>query len=165
MGHGNSRKFLVRRPVLGILFCVLFPLAAVAECAPDRVDLRGDWGTAKFSVEVADTREETARGLMFREHLPTSAGMLFVFKRKHRARFWMKNTLIPLDMLFIRPDGYVQKVHDSAIPGDLTGIDGGRGVQYVLEINGGLSKKLGISEGSILRHPAIKQSGALWPCE
>ena len=137
--------------------------AASAECREDTLALRGAFGTAQFTVEIADDSEERARGLMFVEDLPVSEGMLFVYGRPGTHSFWMKNTLIPLDMLFIRPDGVVQHVHDNAVPGDLTPISGGDGVLAVLEINGGLAGQLGIEEGAEVRHPAFGAEAA-WPC-
>jgi hypothetical protein len=119
--------------------------------------------TARFAVEVADDAAERNRGLMFREHLPTSAGMLFIYERPQRASFWMKNTLIPLDMVFADAAGRVTRVHEGAVPGDLTVIDGGEGVQFVLEINARLAARLGIGPGAVMRHPAI--ADAAWPCE
>ena len=144
--------------------CLFSTTAAFASCAPDRVDLRGDWGAARFSVDVADNAQERAQGLMNVPSMATGAGMLFVYERPERAVFWMKDTLIPLDMIFVGADGVVTHVHENAIPHDLTGIDGGEGVQYVLEINGGLARRMGISPGSELRHPAVGPDAA-WPCE
>ncbi len=138
--------------------------AAAAECAEDVATLRGAFGTARFTVEIADDQAERARGLMFVEELPRSAGMLFIYEAVGAPAFWMKNTLIPLDMLFIRPDGVVQHVHDSAVPGDLTPITGGEGVIAVLEINGGLAERLGIEPGAEIQHPAFGAEAA-WPCE
>ena len=77
----------------------------------------------------------------------------------------MKNTLIPLDMIFADATGTVTRVHENAVPGDLRPVDGGAGVQYVLEINGGMSAQLGIARGSVLRHPAIDPAAAAWPCD
>jgi uncharacterized membrane protein (UPF0127 family) len=133
-------------------------------CSDTRIDLRGEWGTARFTVEVADEPEERSLGLMNRESMANSAGMLFVYERPQRAVFWMKNTLIPLDMIFADETGVVTKVHENAVPLDLTGIEGGDGVQFVLEINGGLSGRMGISEGSVLRHPSIGDEAA-WACD
>ncbi|MCC5988771.1 MAG: DUF192 domain-containing protein [Pararhodobacter sp.] len=134
-------------------------------CREDTVHLRGDWGQARFSVELADTPDTRARGLMHRESLPRSAGMLFIFDRPDRAVFWMENTLIALDMLFVDPAGVVQHIHHQARPRDRTPIDGGENVLMVLEINGGLSSRLGIVPGSELRHPRLDPARAAWPCE
>ncbi|SDK13284.1 hypothetical protein SAMN04488026_10323 [Aliiruegeria lutimaris] len=136
---------------------------ALAECSLDRLDLRGPWGSARFSVELADDPGERAQGLMFRDHLPRSAGMLFVYEKAGPVSFWMKNTRIPLDMIFADQRGVVTRVHSSAIPGDLTPIDGGDGVLVVLEVNGGLAEALGISAGDELRHPALGPEAA-WSC-
>lgn len=139
--------------------------AAGASCSPDVVELRGAGAVARFSIELADDPAERAQGLMNRESMPSSAGMLFVYEAPQRAQFWMRNTLIPLDMIFADETGLVTRVHENAIPLDETPIDGGLGVKYVLEINGGLARALGIGAGSALRHPAVPQDGAAWPCE
>ena len=152
------------RWALALAFC-LSGSAAMAVCADSRVDLRGDWGAARFTVELADDPEERAQGLMFRETMARSAGMLFLYEHPQRVSFWMRNTLIPLDMIFIDPSGTVTHVHENAIPLDETPIDGGPGVLMVLEINGGLAGRLGIAPGSELRHPRLEQAGAVWPCE
>ena len=139
--------------------------AAAAECRADRVELRGDWGTAQFAVELALTSQEQARGLMFRESMPRMAGMLFVYDAEERTAFWMRNTLIPLDMIFVDAEGRVVRVHDRAMPGDETPIPSGEPVLAVLEINGGLAERLGIEAGDELRSPVMPQDGAAWPCE
>lgn len=136
---------------------------ATAECRQDRVELRGDWGRAQFSVELADTAEERARGLMHRESLAASSGMLFLYDRPQRLSFWMRNTRIALDMIFLDPRGVVQHVHERAQPLDETPIFGGSGLVAVLEINGGLAGRLGIAPGTELRHPFFG-SDAAWPC-
>ncbi len=147
------------------LALTLWAGGALADCAIDRVDLRGDWGQARFTVELADEPAERSQGLMFRESLPRAQGMLFVYERPQRAVFWMKNTLIPLDMIFLDDSGTVTHIHENAVPLDETGIDGGSGVVAVLEINGGLSRQLGLAVGSELRHPALDQTAAAWACD
>ncbi|MCR9127780.1 MAG: DUF192 domain-containing protein [Rhodobacteraceae bacterium] len=149
---------------LAVLVAWLWAAPLLAACAGDSVFLRGDWGQARFSVELAQTPESRARGLMFRESLPRSSGMLFVYERPRRAQFWMKNTLIPLDMIFTDRSGVVQRVHHMAVPGDLTSIDGGPDIFAVLEINGGLARSLGIVAGSEMRHPVFADGPAAWPC-
>lgn len=158
---------IARRAFAAALALLALSGAAQAEaggCAPDRLDIRGDWGEARFSVEIADTPQSQAQGLMFRESLPAAHGMLFVYERPGAPAFWMKNTLIPLDMLFVTPEGRVQHVHPMAVPGDLTPIPGGDGVLAVLEIRGGLAGAIGIGPGDEMRHPAF-DTGAAWPCE
>lgn len=146
------------------LFWVMGAASAWAACSDGRVSLRGDWGEAHFNVEVADDPQERARGLMFVDAMAQSAGMLFVYERPQRVAFWMKNTLIPLDMIFMDDTGTVRRVAHDAVPGDETPIPGGDDILVVLEINGGLARRLGISEGSQMRHPVFEQSDAAWPC-
>jgi uncharacterized membrane protein (UPF0127 family) len=138
--------------------------AALATCSEDRVTVTGDFGRANFSVTVADDNAERSRGLMFVEEMPTMTGMLFVYETPRRASFWMRNTLIPLDMLFADPTGRITRIHENAVPLDETSIDGGEGVQFVLEINGGLAARLGIEEGDVMQHPAFGEVAAA-PCE
>ncbi len=151
------------RLILSLVFAGLAGTAHAA-CAPNAVELRGPSGTHRFSVEVADEPAEQAQGLMFREKLASAAGMLFVFPKPKRAQFWMKDTLIGLDMIFMDAKGVVTRVHSNAIPQDRTGIDGGPDVAFVLEINGGLAQRMGIAVGSEMRHSAIDQTAAVWPC-
>lgn len=137
---------------------------AIAACQPDKVSLRGDWGETRFAIELADTPQDRSRGLMFRENMPRGAGMLFVYEQPQRASFWMKNTLIPLDMIFVDASGTVTHVHHRAVPGDLNPIDGGTNVFAVLEINGGLAETYGIDVGTVLQHSAFSAGPAEWPC-
>jgi uncharacterized protein len=138
---------------------------ASAACSPEALDFRWPGGGAHFSVEIADDGAERSRGLMFRENLADSAGMLFVYDRPQSVAFWMKNTLIPLDMLFIGPDGGVRRIRRMARPHDTTPIPGGSDIRFVLEIPGGLAARLGLPEGAEMRHPVVDQTAALWPCD
>ncbi len=155
----------LRRALALVLLLVPGSAWADAACSPGRIDIRWPEGRENFVVEVADDTAERSRGLMFRETLPLSQGMLFVYDSPRQASFWMKNTLIPLDMIFADATGTVTRVHANAIPGDLTPINGGDGMMFVLEINGGLAGKLGIAPGAVLRHPAIPAATAAWPCD
>lgn len=155
----------IKRVAAGVVLASFAAGAALAACAPDRVDIRGAFGTATFTVELADEPAERAQGLMFREKMSTSAGMLFIYDRPQRATFWMRNTLIGLDMIFVDPQGVVTNIHENAIPLDETTIDGGDGVLAVLEINAGLVSRFGIRVGDELRHPAFDQAQAIWPCD
>lgn len=139
---------------------------AAARCSDDRVELRGDWGTVRFRVEIADDVRERSQGLMHVEEMARLAGMLFIYERPQRVSFWMENTLIPLDMIFADETGLVVNVHSNAIPLDRTPIPGGSDeIVYVLEINGGMAEDFGIAAGTQLRHPSIAPETALWPCE
>ena len=140
------------------------PAFAAQSCSEARVDIRppaqsGLQSRESFAVEIADTPESRAQGLMYREAMAPDAGMLFVYEKPTHPSFWMENTLIPLDMIFVDATGVVTRVHDSAQPLDRTPIDGGPGVQYVLEINGGVSKQLGIKPGDKVEHALFKFAG------
>ncbi len=102
---------------------------------------------------------------MFRDRLAPMSGMFFVYDRAARRAFWMKNTLIPLDMIFADASGRVVKVHPEAIPHDETPVPSGAPARFVLEISGGLAARLGLAAGAELRHPAIPAEVAAWPCE
>ncbi|WP_146636266.1 DUF192 domain-containing protein [Nioella nitratireducens] len=147
------------------LVATVFAGAANAACSDSRLELRGDWGTARFRVEIADDPQERATGLMNREQMSPAAGMLFVYETPQRVAFWMRNTLIPLDMVFMDETGVVRRVHDNAVPLDETPIPGGNDIQYVLEINGGMAEQIGIDVGSQMRHPVIAPDIAAWPCD
>ncbi|EEX10710.1 conserved hypothetical protein [Ruegeria lacuscaerulensis ITI-1157] len=146
------------------ILAIFWSQIAFANCAPDRVELRNDRAQVRFAVELAITPQERSQGLMFRETLPLRSGMLFVFDPPQPVAFWMKNTLIPLDMIFVDRTGLVTRVHHGAIPGDLTPIEGGDSVFAVLEINAGLAARYSIGPGTQLRHEIFSQGPAIWPC-
>lgn len=100
-----------------------------------------------FDVEIADTPEKSARGLMFRNYLPENAGMIFISPKDQIWAMWMKNTLIPLDILFFDRNGRITKIVPNAIPFDLTSLSSDKPVAGALEINGGICQKYGISTG------------------
>ncbi len=106
-----------------------------------------------FDIEIARTRREMMQGLMHRTELDTYAGMLFAFDRESELSFWMKNTLIPLDLLFIRENGSIHHIHANAVPLDLTPIPSNGPAKAVLEINGGMAEELNIKPGDIIIHP------------
>lgn len=106
-------------------------------------------GTVDFAIEVADSEEERARGLMFRNNLDPDYGMLFVFPKEAQVAFWMKNTFIPLDMLFIDADMTIMGIaHATPCEADpCQTYPSGAPAQYVLEINGGLAEEKNIKAG------------------
>ena len=108
-------------------------------------------GVRHFTVEIADTDQARERGLMFRKHLAGGEGMLFDFKTPQPVAFWMKNTLIPLDMLFIAPDGRVVSIARRATPMSETPIASGGEVLGVLEIRGGRAAEIGVRPGDRVR--------------
>lgn len=112
--------------------------------------------TSIFQIEVMKSPEQRARGLMFRQFMPEDRGMLFDFDREEPVAMWMRNTYIPLDMVFIRENGVIRHIHERAQPLDETTISSGGAVRYVLEINGGQAAKLGLKPGDTVKHPLIK---------
>jgi uncharacterized membrane protein (UPF0127 family) len=111
-------------------------------------------GTRSFSVELAATGPALDRGLMHRRSLPRGQGMLFDFGFEQRITMWMKNTYVPLDMIFIGTDGRISRIAANTKPLSTTLISGGR-ARYVLEINAGAARRQGIAVGDRVSHPAI----------
>ena len=113
-------------------------------------------GDVDVALEVADTPERQQRGLMYRNALPEGQGMLFVFDDDVDRTFWMKNTLIPLDMLFIARDGTVVGVHANATPLSTASISVGRPSRYVLEVPGGYTARHEIGAGARVELRAVR---------
>ncbi|MBX3596452.1 MAG: DUF192 domain-containing protein [Rhizobiaceae bacterium] len=109
---------------------------------------------AQFNIEVADDAIERSRGLMFRHEMPADRGMLFVFEQQQPLAFWMKNTILPLDLVFIDERGTVQAVLPG-VPFSEAPISPGKPSRYVLELKQGTAKRLGIDAGDKVRHPLI----------
>lgn len=107
----------------------------------------------RFDVEIADEGDERARGLMFRRDMPRRAAMLFDFEESRPVSMWMKNTLLPLDMIFAREDGTVVRVASDTTPLSTEAISSGEPVRYVVEVNAGLAASLGIARGAKLVLP------------
>lgn len=110
-------------------------------------------GVHVFTVEMARTDEERQKGLMFRKDLPEGRGMLFDFKPDQPVAMWMRNTYIPLDMLFINGDGTIRRIAENTEPLSETTIPSGGPVRGVLEVIGGTAKRLGIKAGDKVAHP------------
>ncbi len=119
---------------------------------------RTDAGEQRFQVEVADTPEERSRGLMFRERMPENQGMLFVFPESLPVGFWMQNTILPLDLLFVAEDGEVRAILPG-VPFSTETISPGEPVRFVLELNAGTAARAGIGVGDRLSHPIIDAAG------
>jgi uncharacterized membrane protein (UPF0127 family) len=126
--------------------------------APSRLDVvTAGGGRHSFAVELAETPEQLAQGLMFRSQMAADAGMIFDFGRPRPVSMWMKNTLIPLDMLFIDETGRVTGIHERAIPGSLAVISSPGPVKSVLELNGGTAQRLGLRVGDMVEHPWFRR--------
>ena len=159
--HRSSRR-LGRRLALAAPLLVAAPFTVGTGAARAQGDIKFQRSSLvivtggreiKFDVELALTETERARGLMFRQKLGPYDGMLFDFHQEAPVSFWMKNTLIPLDMVFIAADGTIRRVHANAVPLSTDSISSEFPVRGVLEINGGSAKLLGIKPGDKVRHP------------
>jgi uncharacterized protein len=119
--------------------------------APAKVYLSTGSGDISVDVEVVSTEAKIERGLMYRQHLPTDAGMLFLMGYERDWAFWMRNTLIPLDMIFIRKDMTIAGIVENAEPKTETLRKVGEMSLYVLEVNGGWTKQHGVMPGAKVR--------------
>ena len=132
---------------------VLLVAGALAGPAPARaagkatLEIITRTGVHPFAVELATNEAERARGLMFRKELPDGQGMLFDFEREEPVSFWMHNTYISLDMMFIRSDGRIMRIEESAKPESDRLIPSGAPVRAVLEVIAGTARQLGIKSG------------------
>lgn len=143
-----------------------FALAAAALLAPalaqqavgprEQLLIATKAGEKEFKVEIADDPRETTIGLMFRRQMADDEGMLFDFGVEQPKSFWMRNTYIPLDMLFIKADGTIESIAERTTPLSEKSVPSKGPVRFVLEINGGLSDNLGIAPGDTVSGPAIE---------
>lgn len=139
-----------------LIFTVVLPCSLVAApVSPAPVVVQTVQGKVSFKVELALTPDEQQRGLMHRRSMPADAGMLFIYPRAGRLGFWMKNTLIALDIIFIGDDNKIVDIHENAQPLSLQIISPTGPARTVLEINGGLSARMGIAVGDQVRHPNL----------
>ena len=156
-------RFLILIPIFS-LFLFLLPTqcanlyaSKIIEYRSTEVQLLPDSRKPKvtFFVKVAETNEQQRRGLMFTRHLPDHHGMLFVFNSDMPRQFWMKNTQIPLDILFFDAKGYLVNLIASAKPYSLTPLHSQGSVRYVLEINGGRAAEIGVQSEARLLLPIL----------
>ena len=127
-----------------------------AAAADETLEIAGNTGVHRFTVEIAITDEQRARGLMFRRELPEGRGMLFDFYREQPITMWMQNTYIPLDMIFIRGDGRVLSIAENTEPLSTRVIGSGGPARAVLEVIAGTAKKLGIRPGDRVSHSIFR---------
>ena len=104
-----------------------------------------------FTTEVAASGREQAIGMMFRKSMADNSAMIFPLSPPRQASFWMKNTLIPLDIIFVRSDGSIESIAENAVPYSEDHVVSGEAVAGVLELRGGLTKELGIKAGDVVR--------------
>ena len=149
-------RFL-KRPVAivaQVLVALLVMALAPARASDlEKLEFATSSGVHAFSVEVMRTPAEQAKGLMFRRYMPDGRGMLFAFNRDEPAAMWMKNTYIPLDMVFVARDGRVVNIAADTEPLSERTIPSGGSAWGVVELNAGAAAKMGLAVGDKVRHP------------
>jgi uncharacterized membrane protein (UPF0127 family) len=143
-----------RFPWIALIVIGLFAAAGSARSADQHtLEIASKTGVHAFSVEIAQNDAERAKGLMYRKELPEGQGMLFDFQHEQEVGFWMENTYIPLDMIFIRADGRILRIVENTEPLSTRIIPSGGPVRGVLEVIAGTARKLGIAAGDRVAHP------------
>ncbi|HKS84649.1 MAG TPA: DUF192 domain-containing protein [Pseudolabrys sp.] len=132
---------------------LLLTAGAAWPAARQTLEIASKSGVHVFSVELAENDAERAKGLMYRKELPEGQGMLFDFHRDQEVSFWMQNTYIPLDMIFIRGDGRILRIEENAEPLSTRLIPSRGPVRAVLEVIGGTARKMGIAPGDRVASP------------
>ncbi len=166
---GNVYAMLIQVPIIALAAAIvglgftglthaqapdpIAPDAVVAYGGPDPLIIETEEGAHSFTVELANTPEARERGMMFRESMDPDTGMLFDYEQPQLASIWMRNTLIPLDIVFIRDSGAIAKIVTNARPLSLRSMGSDVPVLAVLELAGGRTLELGIDPGDIVRHP------------
>jgi uncharacterized membrane protein (UPF0127 family) len=144
-----------------IYLSLLLAAAPVVVTAPapasEKVVVETKKGERTFIVEVVREEKDRNRGLMFRQEMAAGEGMLFDYDPPQQVSFWMKNTFLPLDIIFIGADGRILNIAEKTTPLSLERLPAEGKARGVLEINGGLSEKLGIKPGDRVRHVLFDQ--------
>ena len=148
----RPRRLLLLLPLL-LVIPACIASAQLAQFPSSALTIVTASGTHRFTVEIATTPQQMEQGLMFRPRLAADAGMLFDYGRPSMAMMWMKNTLIPLDMLFVDAQGRIVNIHERAVPGSLDTIAAAAPVRAVIELNGGTAARLGIRPGDKVIFP------------
>jgi uncharacterized membrane protein (UPF0127 family) len=148
------RRFLVLALIL-----VAVPAWALETFGTSELTVETAGGPQKFTIELALSGAQMEQGLMFRRSLAPDAGMLFDFKSPTNVTMWMKNTLIPLDMLFLDERGRIIDIHERAVPLSTDIIAGDAPARYVIELNGGTAARLGIKRGDQVTSPYFAKGG------
>ncbi|MEM7172895.1 MAG: DUF192 domain-containing protein [Pseudomonadota bacterium] len=153
------------KKLVGIWVCLILTLVIRApaeaqsnllEFDKDKLSIHTSSGdTHDFDVELAITGQQHAQGLMFRKRMAGDAGMLFIYPNLSERSMWMKNTLIPLDMLFMNGEGQILHIAERTVPGSLKVVSSRYPVRAVLELNGGTVARLGLAVGDYVEHGAF----------
>lgn len=140
----------IRSALAALFFIIAFPALSQQPMTFDKEPLIIQTASGKklnFTVEIADTNEQRQRGLMYRKEMAEDAGMIFDFGVSRRVQMWMENTILPLDMLFVDSTGTIRNIKQNAVPYSQDIIDSITDVKYVIELNAGITAKLGIKPG------------------
>ena len=156
---------LVKKLICFILFISASSQLLASACQEDVVSIQGDFGAVDFNVEIAITSIQRKQGLMGREKLDTQTGMLFLYEKPHKVSFWMKNTVIPLDIIFLSMSGEISHIEHNAKPFSIKRISGGSDTIAVLEINGQSANREGIKTGDLVSHPFFLPFDVKWSCK
>jgi uncharacterized membrane protein (UPF0127 family) len=138
-----------------LCFLAVFPAVTsrLGAAEMQTLEIASKSGVHPFAVELALTPDEQSRGLMYRKTLPEGQGMLFDFKRDQELSFWMKNTYVPLDMIFIRSDGRIHRIAENTEPLSERLVPSNGPVRAVFEVVAGTARKLGLAPGDRVAHP------------
>ena len=145
--------------VIVICVCVTLAVAQVVDRSPQldlprvAVTVTTQTGDHTFDAQVADTPQTRSKGLMFRRDMPPREGMLFIFEQEQPLSFWMENTPLPLDLIFIRDDGSVRHVAKNAVPYSRASIPSRGSARFVLEVNAGVADEIGLKQGDLIAFP------------
>ena len=149
----TRRHFLV----FVLLLLAAVPARALETFTTSELTIQTASGPHKFTIELALSAGQMEQGLMFRPSMPADHGMLFDFKAPTKVMMWMKNTLIPLDMLFLDGAGKIIDIHERAVPRSTDVIASSAPARYVIELNGGTAERLGIKRGDEVTSPYFQQ--------
>jgi uncharacterized protein len=138
-----------------MMLALALPLDRATAAGTDTLVLKTESGEHSYTVEIADTDRERATGLMFRGSLPEKSGMIFLYDPPQRVGMWMRNTYIPLDMVFITAEGTVRRVEADTEPFSTDLIRSGGEVAAVLELNAGQAAKIGVKPGDRVIFPGL----------
>ena len=147
---------MVRLGLLVLILSLFLAFGPSWAAGEQTLEIASKTGVHIFSVEVVDNDADRAKGLMYRKELPEGRGMLFDFHRDQEVSFWMQNTYIPLDMIFIRGDGQILRIEENTVPLSTRMIPSRGAVRAVLEVIGGTSRKLGIAPGDRVASPIFR---------
>jgi uncharacterized membrane protein (UPF0127 family) len=156
---------LVKKMFCFGLFILTSSQLLASECQENVVSIHGDFGVVDFNVEIAITSIQRTQGLMGRKKLDAQSGMLFLYEKPHKVSFWMKNTVIPLDIIFLSMSGEISHIEHNAKPFSMKRISGGPDTIAVLEINGQSANREGIKIGDLVRHPFFLPFDVKWSCK